>query len=385
MSDKKMRIGIICPHNIFVGGGVGEVVKALQSGLSKRGHYVKILTPTPRAYEGEIPDSVIALGISVKTKAFSGTAWQWTISVDNSEVDKVLEREKFDVLHFHEPWMPFWSQQLVQRSNAANVATLHALSFDNMTSKSVKNVVTPYTKPMIKYFDEFTAVSEAAMSYFRTLSDRPVKIIPNGIDIKLFSSRPSTAVRHPKMKTIFYVGRLEDRKGLKYLLRAYNELARKRDDVQLLIAGSGPDENKLREYVNELKIPRVTFLGYINDEEKIHQLHRADVFCSPARYGESFGIVLLEAMAAGTPTVAGDNAGYVSTMKGLGALSLVNPQDTIDFARRLELLIFNDDLRKLWQKWAKDYVKQFDYAKIVTMYEDCYKEALKSHGKNRKT
>jgi phosphatidylinositol alpha-mannosyltransferase len=378
MSNQKMRIGITCPHNIFVGGGVGEVVKALEHGLSKKGHYVKILTPRPRDYEGEVPNQIITLGMSVKTKAFSGTAWQWSVSVDNNEIDEVFEREKFDIIHFHEPWMPFWSQQLVQRSKSVNIATLHAASFDNMGSKSIKNVVTPYTKPMIKYFDEFTAVSDAATSYFKTLSDREVKIIPNGIDIKKFSKRPSSAVRHPKMKTIFYVGRLEDRKGLKYLLRAYNELCSRRDDVQLLIAGSGPDEKKLREYVTELEIPRVTFLGFVSDEEKIHQLHRADIFCSPARYGESFGIVLLEAMAANVPTVAGDNAGYVSTMKDLGAISLVNPQDTIDFARRLELLIFNEDLRKVWQKWAKNYVKQFDYN-----HEDCYKRAIKNHDKEK--
>lgn len=375
-----MRIGITCPHNIFAGGGVGEVILALHDGLAKRGHYVKILTPRPRNLETEIPENIITLGVSVRTKAFAGTAWQWSVSADNNEIDEVFEREKFDVVHFHEPWMPFWSQQLVQRSNAVNIATLHALSFDNMTSKSIKNVVTPYTKPMIKYFDEFTAVSEAATGYFRTLSDRPVKIIPNGIDIKRYSKRPSSAVRHPHMKTIFFVGRLEDRKGIKYLLRAFNELSGRRDDVQLLIAGSGPDENKLREYVNELKIPRVTFLGYISDDEKIHQFHRADVFCSPARYGESFGIVLLEAMAAGTPTVAGDNQGYVGTMQGTGALSLVNPLDTIDFARRLELLLFNEDIRSIWQKWAKNYVKQYDYRHVVAMYEDLYKQALKKHG-----
>jgi phosphatidylinositol alpha-mannosyltransferase len=382
--NKAMRIGITCPHNIFVGGGVGEVVKALQKGLSNKGYYVKILTPKPRDYEGEVPDEIITLGMSVKTKAFSGTAWQWSVSVDNAEIDEVFEREKFDIIHFHEPWMPFWSQQLVQRSKSINIATLHAVSFDNLTGKSVKNVVMPYTKPMIKHFDEFTAVSGAATSYFRTLSDRPVKIIPNGIDIKQYSKRPSTSVRHPKMKTIFYVGRLEDRKGLKFLLRAFNELCARRDDVQLLIAGSGPDEKKLRDYVAELKIPRVTFLGFISDEEKVHQLHRADVFCSPARYGESFGIVLLEAMAAGTPIVAGDNSGYISTMKDLGAISLINPQDTIDFARRLELFLFNDELRKLWQKWSKNYVKQFDYRHVVEMYEDCYKKALTDHGAGKK-
>jgi phosphatidylinositol alpha-mannosyltransferase len=379
-----MRIGITCPYNIFNASGVGEVVLALQQELTKRGHYVKVITPRPRNYEGEVPESIITLGMSVKTKAFSGTAWQWSVSADNNDIDEMLQREKFDIMHFHEPWIPFLGQQIAQRSEAVNIATLHALAFDNVTSKTIKNVVTPYTKPMIKYFDEFTAVSEAATGYFKTLSDRPVTIIPNGIDIKRYSKRPSTAVRHPNMKTIFYVGRLEDRKGVKFLLRAYNELSAKHDNIQLLIAGTGPDEKKLREYVNELKIPRVTFLGFISDEEKIHQLHRADLFCSPARYGESFGIVLLEAMAAGTPIIAGDNAGYVTTMKDTGSISLVNPQDTIDFARRLELMIFNEDIRLVWQKWAKNYVKQYDYKNIVSMYEDLYKKALKKHGAVKK-
>jgi phosphatidylinositol alpha-mannosyltransferase len=379
-----MRIGITCPYNIFNASGVGEVVLALQQELTKRGHYVKVITPRPRNYEGEVPESIITLGMSVKTKAFSGTAWQWSVSADNNDIDEMLQREKFDIMHFHEPWIPFLGQQIAQRSEAVNIATLHALAFDNVTSKTIKNVVTPYTKPMIKYFDEFTAVSEAATGYFKTLSDRPVTIIPNGIDIKRYSKRPSTAVRHPNMKTIFYVGRLEDRKGVKFLLRAYNELSAKHDNIQLLIAGTGPDEKKLREYVNELKIPRVTFLGFISDEEKIHQLHRADLFCSPARYGESFGIVLLEAMAAGTPIIAGDNAGYVTTMKDTGSISLVNPQDTIDFARRLELMVFNEDIRLVWQKWAKNYVKQYDYKNIVSMYEDLYKKALKKHGAVKK-
>jgi phosphatidylinositol alpha-mannosyltransferase len=379
-----MRIGITCPYNIFNASGVGEVVLALQQELTKRGHYVKVITPRPRNYEGEVPESIITLGMSVKTKAFSGTAWQWSVSADNNDIDEMLQHEKFDIMHFHEPWIPFLGQQIAQRSEAVNIATLHALAFDNVTSKTIKNVVTPYTKPMIKYFDEFTAVSEAATGYFKTLSDRPVTIIPNGIDIKRYSKRPSTAVRHPNMKTIFYVGRLEDRKGVKFLLRAYNELSAKHDNIQLLIAGTGPDEKKLREYVNELKIPRVTFLGFISDEEKIHQLHRADLFCSPARYGESFGIVLLEAMAAGTPIIAGDNAGYVTTMKDTGSISLVNPQDTIDFARRLELMVFNEDIRLVWQKWAKNYVKQYDYKNIVSMYEDLYKKALKKHGAVKK-
>ena len=187
------------------------------------------------------------------------------------------------------------------------------------------------------------------------------------------------------MKTILYIGRLEGRKGIKHLIRAFAELAGRKSNVQLMIAGSGPDEQKLRDLVSELDIPRVTFLGFISDKDKAHYLHRADLFCSPATRGESFGIVLLEAMAAGCPIVAGDNVGYQSVMKDTGAISLVNPKDTVDFARRMETLLFNEDLRKVWIKWAANYIKQFDYKHVVDQYEAAYKDAIKLHEKKPKT
>jgi phosphatidylinositol alpha-mannosyltransferase len=186
------------------------------------------------------------------------------------------------------------------------------------------------------------------------------------------------------MKTILHVGRLENRKGIKYLLKAYNELASRRDDVQLMIAGKGPDENKLRSLVAEENIPRVTFLGYISEEDKVYHLHRADVFCSAAIRGESFGIVLLEAMAAGTPIVAGDNVGYVSVLKDTGAISLVNPKDIVDFSRRLEIMLFNEEIRQVWLRWSSQYIKLFSYDRVVNQYEDAYKEAVRLHDKRPK-
>ncbi|MCA9334402.1 glycosyltransferase, partial [Candidatus Saccharibacteria bacterium] len=97
-------------------------------------------------------------------------------------------------------------------------------------------------------------------------------------------------------------------------------------------------------------------------------------------YGESFGIVLLEAMATGTVCVAGNNSGYSDVMQGLGAVSIINPHDSKEFARRLELLLYEEDMRKMWKKWAQTYVQQFNYPRIVDEYEELYKEALKQHG-----
>lgn len=378
-----MRIALICPYHMWRGGGVKEHVVALYEQYTALGHYVRIITPLPSDFTGEVELPIITLGVSRTTTAFAGTAWQWSVTVDTEAIDKVFGSEQFDILHFHEPWIPVWSRQLVSRSKAINIATMHGRWMDTVTAKTMNTVVTPYTKPMIKHFQAFTAVSDAAAEYFRTLSNRKVTIVPNGIDIKKFETSPVTAVKHQSVKTILYIGRLENRKGVKYLLRAFHDLVVRHDDVQLLIAGTGVDETKLRAYVKDNNIPNVTFLGFISEEDKLHHLHRADLFCSPAFYGESFGIVLLEAMAAGLPTVAGDNVGYQSVMTERGALSLVNPQDTVDFSRRLELMLFDDELRALWRKWAKQRVKRYEFPKIAKQYLDVYEKAIEHHQKRK--
>jgi phosphatidylinositol alpha-mannosyltransferase len=176
--------------------------------------------------------------------------------------------------------------------------------------------------------------------------------------------------------TIFYVGRLEKRKGLKYLILAFAQLVAEQPNVQLVIGGDGSDREELEAMVHDMEIPNITFLGYVDDTEKINLLQRADVFCAPAIYGESFGIVLLEAIACGIPIVAGDNPGYRYVLTDRGALGLVNPKDTADFARKLKLMLTDEELRKAWKSWAKQYVKQFDYEHIVSSYETVYQEAI---------
>jgi phosphatidyl-myo-inositol alpha-mannosyltransferase len=386
-----MKIGLVCPYAMFGhAGGVPQVVTHLAKALTVKGHEVKIITPRPNKIDGEAPDGFIFLGNSRKVKAGLATAGDIGIEFDGQEIDDVLAKERFDVINFHEPWLPHLSRQIVQKSNAAHVATFHASLIDSVAGKSLVNMTSLYWRSILDKMQVFTAVSEAASAGLLAKEGsndmlKHIKYIPNGIDLARYQKAPVTALRNRKMKTIFYVGRLEGRKGLRYLLRAYGELVLTHDDVQLFIAGKGPDETKLRDYVRDNEIPRVTFLGFISDDDKIHHLHKSDLFCSPANRGESFGIVLLEAMAAGCPIVAGDNSGYRAVMKDTGAISLVNPLDTIDFVRRLEIMLYVNPLRDLWKKWASQYVKQFDWTPIVTQYEDAYKEAVKIHEKKPKT
>lgn len=366
-----MKIGLVCPYNLFKGGGVQECVFLLQKELSKRGHEVLILTPQARSNGESLPDFVRELGTATDMKTPLHTTAQVSISLDTRKLDELLAAEQFDLLHFHEPWMPLLARQILGRSDAKNVATFHAKLPDTIMSRALERVVTPYTRSVLKHLDALTAVSDAAADYVRGLTDRHIEIVPNGIDVKRFRSVQAT-----QSQTIFYVGRLEKRKGVKYLLRAFAQLRERMPDARLVIAGDGPGREKLEEQSQELGAENVEFLGYISDEEKLKQLAHAGVFCSPALYGESFGIVLLEAMAAGVPIVAGDNPGYASVMQERGMLSLVDPEDTDNFARRLELLLTDSELRQAMLSWADEHVDQYDYSKVVDQYEQLYKRLV---------
>lgn len=370
-----MKIGLVCPYNMFkFAGGVQEIVFQLERDLSSRGHDVRIITPRPRAHTDDIDPKMILVGHSTKVNTPFATMVDLGIEADGDEIQSILDREQFDVLHFHEPWVPMLSRQILSRSNAVNVATFHAKSPESLFSKSIISSVRPYMKAVTDYIDVFTAVSDAATHYVRDFTNEPIHIVPNGIDLERFTV-PKPSKKSDK-KSILYLGRLEKRKGIDYLMEAYRLLREDHDDVELLIAGNGVKRRSLERLVDEYEIPDVTFLGFIPEEDKPRLMASADLYVSPALYGESFGIVLLEAMAVDTPVVAGNNAGYASVMTGRGRLSLVNPKSEQDFAQRLELLLYDDEIRALWQAWAREHVQQFRFSNITDAYESVYKMAL---------
>jgi phosphatidylinositol alpha-mannosyltransferase len=373
-----MKIGLVCPYNIAKGGGVQEIVRAMQQELLRRGHETLIITPEPRDMpEVHRKDSIIFVGGAADFKTALHTTSQFSMAADTYGITQMLEEENFDILHFHEPWVPMLSRQILSRSQAINVATFHAKLPETLMTRTMARVVTPYTKAVLKQLHVLTAVSEAASEYVRSLTDDPVSIIPNGIDLSVYKNTPKLPAVDDPTKTILYIGRLERRKGVSCLLQAYKLLEEREPDVRLIIAGDGPDREKLEELADDLDISNITFLGYITEAEKVSLLGQADLFCAPSLFGESFGIVLLEAMATGVVTVAGSNPGYASVLQELGSLSLVNPKDSEEFARRLDVMLHDEGLRKLWQKWAKSYVRQYNYPIIVDQYVEVYETALK--------
>ena len=374
-----MKIGLVCPYSMARGGAVQEIVIAMRQELMKRGHEVFIITPRPKEAVTVDTEGMIFVGASTNFRSPMGTTTDLSSSTDNEEIKEVLEREQFDILHFHEPYQPFLSRQLLTYSKSVNIATFHAKLPDSTVSRTFIKAVTPYTKPLLKYLHELVAVSDAASEYVGGMTSRHITIIPNAIHVADFPPAPARYELDGKKKKILFIGRLERRKGVKYLIEAFGLLAQQREDVELIIAGKGPYREKLEQVVFEEGIPNVQFLGYVDDATKKQLFAEADLFCAPAVFGESFGIVLLEAMSTGLITIAGNNPGYAGVMQGVGSMSLVNPKDAVEFARRMEMFLDEPDLRKLWREWALEYVKQFDYPIIADQYEKLYQEALVEH------
>ena len=155
-----MKIGLVCPYSMSKGGGVQEIVRAMRIELLKRGHDVKIITPQPRDISGVDTEGLIFVGSANDFRSPMGTTSAVSASIDNEALEQMLETEKFDILHFHEPWVPILSRQILTRSTALNIGTFHAKIPETLMSRTIVKVFTPYTKSELKYLHEITAVSD---------------------------------------------------------------------------------------------------------------------------------------------------------------------------------------------------------------------------------
>lgn len=394
-----MKVALVCPYNMFERtGGVQQLVTHLHDGLVKKGHTVKVITQKPAGFKGQVPDDYILFGVTRNFDGGFGVSGNWGMPADGNEIAEILNREDFDVINFHEPWMPILAWQMLKRSKAAHVGTFHANLLDNTAAKSWVNVFTPFGRGIGQKMHVLTAVSPAPAALLHSKANHKspaekrlienIRYIPNGIDLKVYKPpKKRQPLNGPNTKTVVYIGRLDRRKGVEWLLRAFAVLETKMLNTYLIIAGEGPRRDKLEQLADSLKIKNIHFSGYVDEDEKRRLMGHADVFCSPAMFGESFGIVLIEAMAMGTPVIAGRNSGYINVLNGDGQLGLVDAKATEDFANRLELVITNDKIARLLRSWGLHEVKKYDYPKIIDQYETAYKEAqrLAMRGANGKS
>ncbi len=362
-----MKIGLVSPYVYPLPGGVTQHVRYLYENLRLRGHDVRIITSShglQRSSEGDVIR--IGKGFSVPTNGSVGTL---TVSPRFiSQVRDVLEREQFDVLHYHEPFVPFLSPIVLRLSTSVNVATFHAYGRWSPAYEFGKRFMGGYARRLHGRI----AVSAAARHFIDRYFPGDYKVIPNGVDVDRFRRAVPLARWQDGTRNLLFVGRHEPRKGLLDLLKAYRILRKTGCHCRLLVVGSGPQEREARRYVLTRRLGGVEFLGRVSDDELAQLFKTADVYVSPATGGESFGIVLLEAMAAGTPIVCSDIHGYKGVVRRGREGLLVPPRKPKAIAAATARLLADDELRARMAENGPLRAEEFSWERVTAKVDDYY-------------
>jgi phosphatidyl-myo-inositol alpha-mannosyltransferase len=362
-----VKIGLVSPYVYPLPGGVTAHVRYLYENLRKRGHDVRIITSShglQRSSDGDVIR--IGKGFSVPTNGSVGTL---TVSPRFvSQVGDVLERERFDLLHFHEPFVPFLSLVVLRQSTSVNVATFHAYGGFSPAYELGSRLLRPYARRLHGRI----AVSAAARHFIDRYFPGDYKVIPNGVDVDRYRRAVPIARWQDGTQNILFVGRHEPRKGLVELLKAFRILRKTGCQCRLLVVGSGPQEREARRYVATRRLQGVEFLGRVSDDEKAQLFKTADVYVSPATGGESFGIVLLEAMAAGTPIVCSDIHGYKGVVRRGREGLLVPTRKPKAIASAVGQLLDDDALRAEMGRNGQLRADEFSWERVTAKVDDYY-------------
>jgi phosphatidyl-myo-inositol alpha-mannosyltransferase len=365
-----MRIGLVSPYDYSHPGGVNAHIRPLAKQLREMGHEVKLLAPSSHKVTSD--------------PYFHRVGGAYPVPVNNSvarinlnplharRVSDILEQERFDVLHLHEPLAPMLPLTVLRQSRAANVGTFHAFAESSIPYASSRDILRAY----IDRLHAAVAVSEAASAFIRRFfPEVHPAVIPNGVDVSRF--RPDQPpLRHllDGRVNFLFVGRLEERKGLRDLLEGYRYASARVPRARLIIVGGGPERREVEQIVRSRGLPNVVLAGRVPDEVLPRYHASADVLCAPATGGESFGIVLVEAMAAGLPVICTDIAGYRTVVEpGVDSLT-VPPHDPLRLGQAMAELAGDSERRRRMgeggmRKARERYAWPVVAARVLEVYE----------------
>ncbi|WP_405138624.1 glycosyltransferase family 4 protein [Nocardia sp. NBC_01388] len=361
-----MRIGMVCPYSFDVPGGVQSHVVELAQVLLERGHKVSVLAPA--ADDTPLPDYVVSAGKavaipyngSVARLSFGPTAY--------TRIRRWIGDNDFDVLHIHEPNAPSLSMLALKIAEGPIVATFHTSTTKSLVLSTFQGVLRPYHEKISGRI----AVSELARRWQVEALGGDAVEIPNGVDVPAFAHAPLLEGYPRAGGTVLFLGRYDEpRKGMDVLLGALPGLVRRHPDIEVLIVGRG-DEERLRREAGE-NASHLRFLGQVSDAEKASAMRSADVYCAPNLGGESFGIVLVEAMAAGTAVVASDLDAFRRVLRDGTAGMLVPVGDSELLAAALDAVLTDSDRRAELIRTANQVVGEYDWPvvaeQILRVYE----------------
>ncbi|MDZ4246039.1 MAG: glycosyltransferase family 4 protein [Dehalococcoidia bacterium] len=380
-----MKIALVSPYDFAYPGGVTNHISALESYLTRMGHEVKVIAPVSRAVS-TFGDRFIPIG-KPRPIPTSGSIARITLSVRlASTIKAVLERERFDIVHLHEPFMPMLCSAVLRFSNSTNVGTFHAFN-GRPGYKLGWPIGSLVLKRRLCKLDGRIAVSGSARDFAIKYVPGDYNIIPNGVDLEHFSPDVAPIGEFcDGKKNILFVGRLERRKGLNYLIKAYRQVKQEVPESRLIVVGPGARPRKMYErWIKRWGLKDVVFHGYVPYAELPRYYKTADVFCAPATGRESFGIVLLEAMAVGTPIVATNIDGYTNVVTHGEEGLLVPPKDTGKLADALVSLLNNETLRRQMGDKGKAKAQEYGWERVARKVFDYYVTVLNGSPRQNNT
>lgn len=371
-----MKVGLVSPYDFATAGGVNDHVRHLAVQLQKMGHESRIFAPSSRADIGFDAARFYRIGTPISIRANDSVA-RITLSFHlANRVAGIIADESFDVLHFHEPLMPALPMTMLRMSPTANVGTFHAFARSNVGYYYGRPLLQPY----LGHLHRAIAVSDPARDFVTRYFPRfPMRVIPNGVDLSVY--RPGLPpIRHLRDENlnILFVGRLEKRKGLGDLLRAFRAMTARVSNARLIVVGDGPLRGRVESYIARHRLPNVIMAGYVPDSVKPRYYDSADIFCAPATGAESFGIVLLEALASGLPIVATEVPGYMSVLESGKDSITVPPKNWRELAAALVILARDEDLRRRLAAYAIEKARRYSWEMVATEVVEVYHEARKA-------
>ena len=360
-----LRIGIVSPYSLTVPGGVQQQVLGLARSLRAKGHEVRVLGPC----DGPPPDAFVTpLGNSLPTAVNGSIA---PLAPDASaalRTIRALNDEAFDVVHVHEPLVPGPSLTALLVKMAPVVATFHSA-----VESAAYRTFSRQLKWVASRIDIRVAVSKDAVELAQRYIGGEYEVLFNGIELGDYS----TSSTSPRENAIFFIGRHEERKGLSNLLETLAQLP---PDVRLWIASDGPQTAELK--IRFGSDSRIEWLGRISDSEKISRMSRASVFCAPSLHGESFGVVLLEAMAAGTPVVASNLDGYRNVATDDVTALLIEIGNVASLASALTRVLTEPQLATRLTTNGREHAQRFSMDALADRYIEMYERALHMEATN---
>lgn len=377
-----MKIGFVLDDSLDKSDGVQQYVLTLGTWFHSQGHEVHYLVGHTERTDVH---NIHSLSRTVQLR-FNQNRVATPRPASSKKIHQILEAEEFDVIHVQMPHSPLLAARVVKQASQSTAVfgTFHIIPYSRLEATAAR-ILRILLRRNLKRFDKIYSVSVPAQRFARKAFKLRTRVLPNVVNLQRYAAEKPLRQYQDDTITIVFLGRLVERKGCMHLLKAVNRLHQKHqtERIRVLICGKGPLKPSLEAYVHAHHLGHIVrFIGFVDEKAKARYLASADIAVFPSTGGESFGIVLIESMAAGAGVViGGNNLGYKSVL-GAQPEALFDPSDTDEFAKSLHHFISSKRARSVLHKRQQESVKAYDVRTVGSKLLKDYETAIAKRNKN---